>query len=218
MTPHTPMPSRTLGRLKDYSLGAAAIATGVFGLAPQEANAAIVQFSNSGSLTVGTASSATINLVDGGSLFFSAGADYLYLRSSYGLGGQWANSGAIGNDVVPSVLGANTAINADYAAVTSPQAANPVLGGVKQAGWTTSFTDQYIGFVDGMGDKGYLKVSWDAVGEVFSWNDGAIQTGGSDLSTPGAALPPNPAAVPEPGSLALLVAGAVGLARRRRAH
>ena len=215
MTPHTPMPSRTLGRLKDYSLGAAAIATGVFGLASQEANAAIVQFSDSGSLTVGTASNASINLADGGSLFLGAGTGYLYFSS--GSGGQWDNSGKVPGytDVIPRVLGANTAINPTKAGPYYNQAGNPVLGGLKQAGWTSSFTDQYVGFLDGVGDKGYLKVSWDATNEVFSYNGGAIENSGGALSTPADPLPP-PAVVPEPGSLALLVAGAVGLARRRR--
>jgi len=86
-----------------------------------------------------------------------------------------------------------------------------VNNGISQGGWTSAFTDQYIGFSTSLGNEGYLQVSWDPATGLFSYNNGALETTGADLKTGELA-----AAVPEPGTLALLCAGAVAAARYRR--
>ncbi|MFO1430023.1 MAG: PEP-CTERM sorting domain-containing protein [Candidatus Competibacteraceae bacterium] len=202
------------GRLLEYSLGAAAVATSAVVLAPQEAGAAIVPFSASGSFVEGTVndgdqSTITIPLPDGTNLLLDQGNGQ-YVLDFQVPGGLWDNSGAVGSYKtypVVSVLGPGAAIN-PTGGFDHNDWGMAVYDGTPYGAWTSAFTDQYIGFETSLGHKGYLQVSWDPATGLFSYNNGALETSGADLTTPGA--------VPEPGTLALLCAGAVAAARYRR--
>ena len=124
---------------------------------------------------------------------------------------MWDNSGAVGGPKtypVVSVLGPGAAIN-PTGGFDFNDWGMAVYDGTPYGAWTSAFTDQYIGFSTSLGNEGYLQVSWDPATGLFSYNNGALETTGADLTTPRAA-------VPEPGTLALLCAGAVAAARYRR--
>lgn len=208
-----------LDRLRQYGLGAAAIASGALALAPQEADAAIVPFSDSGSFIANAGDDTPqtyvlIGLGDGTPLYLN-GSNYgnSYKNGLFMAAGAWDSSGSkagYGYAAVPSVLGPNAPINPNSAGYgKNGEAAIPAFLGYTFDDWSTAFTDQYIGFMTFAGNEGYLKVSWDPFSHLFSYNGGAVATEGEQLLT---------GQIPEPGTLALLAAGAVGLLRRRRLH
>lgn len=205
--------TRVNPKLKQYGIGAAAIA-GAFGLIAQDANAAIVPYSSSGSIALSSNDQIFANLPDGTfvSILTNGGNSMIFMLNN---NGRWDNTGEFGGMGALSVLGANSAINATAAAgAYYLNWAFSNYNGPVNAGWASSFVDQYVGFKTTLGHEGYLKVSWDVATGILTYNGGAIEDTGADLTTPGGAAP---AAVPEPGVLALLATGAVGALRRRRA-
>jgi hypothetical protein len=210
-TQHNPTPTR----LKEYGLSAVAIVAGVAALAPQEAEAAIIPFSDSGSFIEGTVDNgdqATISIAlgDGTELWLDSDTAGNSLSFQVPFGQGWDATGQTVSKnyfLVPSVLPANSSISINTASTQSFAVKSSAPNGT----WTNAFTDQFIGFSTVNANKGYLKVSWNPASGVFSYNGGALENTGASLLT--GALP---AAVPEPGTLALLVAGAAVMARRRR--
>jgi hypothetical protein len=225
MNPHPQSPRPPSLRLREYSLGAAAITTGAFALAPQEAGAAIVQFSDSGSYYQGThwpngdQAQIDINLGDSTTLRLDWGGAPDYLNFDLMNGGGWDASGPGGYldyYYTPRILSKGDAIHPIPSVAGYSTAAYGVTAGVPELGWDVAFTDKYLGFRTGAGNEGYLKVSWDPSTGLFSYNGGAIENTGADLLA-GQSPSGGGGSVPEPGILALLAAGAVGLARRRQA-
>ena len=211
---------KTTAKLREYSLSVVAIATGA-ALLPQQAEAAIVTFADSGSFIEGTVddgdqATIDISLADGSTL--SLDTDISPTTFGMGLSGSsglWDHTDLVYTgkywNPIPSVLGAGININpTDPSGVITPNIGMPIGGGTTFGDWTTAFTDQYVGFQTSVGNKGYLKVSWNPVSGLFSYNGGAIEDTGADLLT-GA----SPAAVPAPSALILFCTGLVGLARRR---
>ena len=86
--------------------------------------------------------------------------------------------------------------------------ASLVNDGTVQLGFTGNVSG-YVGFVTPLGNKGWLAVTYNSTSGLFTWNGGAVETSGGDL-TAGAT------AIPEASSAALLALGAVGMLRRRR--
>jgi len=218
--------ARVSSQLTKYGLGAAAVSA--LSLVSQSVSATIVPFSDSGSFVEGTMDDGdqptiTIGLADGSNLYLDPYGTLIDPGTTFEMvlgngagtyGGLWDNTGGvIGFYVAPTVLGSGSPINPTDPGVIAPYVGMPVRGGTALGDWTTGFTDQYVGFVTPLGNEGYLKVSWNPTSGLFSYNGGAIEDSGADLTTPAAAS----SSAPEPGTLALLCAGAVGLARRRRA-
>ena len=204
-------------RLYEYSLSAVALATGAAFL-PQQAQAAVITFADSGSFVEGTVDDGdqaviAINLPDGSQLLLDDDFSSDDFTLNLSLGGLWDNNGTAGISKygIPRVLAAGAAINPSSVSAV-PHKASIVDFGTAQGDWASAFTDQYIGFQTSMGNEGYLKVSWNPGAGLFSYNGGAIEnTGGDILSSEGES-----GSVPAPTALALLCAGAVGLARQRK--
>jgi hypothetical protein len=205
-------------RLRLYSLGALGVAGGALALLPQQASAGVIpfEFEGTASLTSGTGSNASVALPDNGDPntsklgvawtgLDSAGANDPYLAVKEVQ--TWDHNTTVevsgSNYAVPSVLNPGFPINPTE--VTLEPATNGfayiVLGGQPLGDWVTSFEDKIIGFETQNGNLGFLNVSWNVETLTLTWKNGGLIT--TD--------------VPEPTTLALLAAGAVGLARRRRA-
>jgi hypothetical protein len=218
-------------RIPQYLLGAA---TASVALTPQCSEAATVTFSNSGSISVTGSPSVSpfiVALPDSTTLTIQ--------ENNYGLNfatgawltagsGQFAQSAGVNHVVavtktypIPDVLAPSTLISTSPVTLISPATfssdfgAYATTGTTPLGGFTSSFSNQYIGFKTSSGNNAYLDVSWDVGTKTLSWNGGAVETSGGALSTP-SGVTPVPEATGQSGLLALLVTGAVNQIARRR--
>ena len=92
---------------------------------------------------------------------------------------------------------------------TSPYIGSLVAPSNVQPGFVGN-VNGYVGFIDTLGNEGWLKVAYNSSTGLFSYDGGAVETSGAPL------LAGQVGAVPEPSVAALLALGAVGVLHRRR--